>query len=83
MNIHIAKNKYLNSLLVLMLGSAIVHMVLLSMRALVWGDWHVLNYIHILDIDWFIPGLFAAPAGDAISWIIAAGLYFVILKSNK
>ena len=67
MNIHIAKNRYTNSLLVLMLGSAIAHMILLFLRALASGDWHVLNYIHILDIDWFVPGLLAGFGGDIVA----------------
>lgn len=83
MNIYILKNKYLNALFVFMLGSAIIHMVLLFLRALVSGDWHVLNYIHIIDVDWFVPGLPAGFGGDIASWALAGCLYAAILKFNK
>ena len=66
-----------------MLGSAIAHMILLFLRALASGDWHVLNYIHILDIDWFVPGLLAGFGGDIVSWAIAGCLYVLILRLNK
>ena len=83
MNIHITKNKYLNALFILMLGSAMIHMIFLFLRVLISGDWHVLNYIHILDIDWFVPGLLAGFGGNLVSWALAGCLYAVILKFNK
>jgi hypothetical protein len=83
MNIHIAKNKYFNSLLILMLGSAIVHMALLFVWALMFGQWNVLNYISILNLDWFVPGLLAGFGGDVVSWVVAGCLYVAIFKINK
>lgn len=83
MNIHIVKNKYLNAFLILLLISAVIHFILLLGRALFFGDWQALNYIHILDIDWYVPGLLAGAAGEAISWAIAGGVYLAILKLNK
>jgi len=83
MNIQIAKNKYLNALLVLMLFSAIAHMAALFILALAGGNVQVLNYFNILDIDALIPNLLNGFAGNVISWLIAASLYLVILKINK
>jgi hypothetical protein len=83
MNIRLAKNKYLNSFLVLLLVSAVIHFILLVSKTLATGDLHVLNFFHILDIDWFAPGLSAGFGGDIISWITAGILYIAILKLNK
>jgi hypothetical protein len=65
-----------------MLGSAIIHMILLILRTLASGDWHALNYVHILDVDWFVPGFLAGFGGDVVSWVIAGVLYLAILKFN-
>lgn len=80
MNIKISKNKYLNALFILMLLSAIVHMIILFFFAIKEGDIYVLNYFNILDIDFFFPNLFNSFVGNAFSLFFVATIYLAILK---
>ena len=54
MNIKIVKNKYLNSLLLMMLFSATVHMLILFYISVMTGNFYILNYFKILDINYEI-----------------------------
>lgn len=84
MNIKIVKNKYINALLLLMLASAIVHMLILFFIAFSRGDLYVLNYFNILDLDILFPTIFKNDfVGNFASLIIMVASYFVILKTNK
>ncbi|MFA7714609.1 MAG: hypothetical protein WCX77_00670 [Candidatus Paceibacterota bacterium] len=82
MKIQIVQNKYLNALFVLMLFSASIHMMILVYLAISSGNFYILNYFNILDIDAFIPNFLNDPAGNLFSFIFMAGLYFFILKKN-
>jgi len=81
--VKIAKNKYVNAALVLMLFSAIAHMVILFFSAVATKDMHALNYFNILDFDFMFPDLFTGFWVDVFSWIFVGFLYAVILKANK
>lgn len=83
MNIKIIKNKYINALFILMLFSAIVHMLIIFYLALVSEDLYIVNYFNILDLDLFYPNIFNSFAGNIFSLVFAAGLYLIILKNNK
>lgn len=83
MNITIVKNKYINALLLLMLGSATVHMLILFAATLWSGNIYLLNYFNILSISIFIPDFLNSLAGNMFSFIFMAALYMVILKINK
>jgi hypothetical protein len=83
MKIKIVQSKYLNTLLVLMLFSAIVHMLILGYFALISGNPYVLNYFNILDIDNFFPGFLDSVEGNAFSLVFVGGLYLFILAKNK
>ena len=78
----VVKNKYLNALLLLMLFSAIVHMVVLFVNALAKQDFYTLNYFNILDLDLIYPGLANSFWGNVFSLLCVAVLYFLILKIN-
>lgn len=83
MNIKIVRNKYINTLLILMLFSATVHMLILFYFALISSNLYIINYFNILDIDLFSPNIFDSFFGNIFSFIFAVILYFIILKSNK
>ena len=83
MNIKIVKNKYLNALFLLMLFSAIIHMVLLFCVAITSRDIYVLNYFNILDFDLLFPALKNSVAGNIFSAIFVFVLYGIILAVNK
>lgn len=84
MNIKIVKNKYINSLFVLMLFSATVHMIVLFFVAFSRGDLYIINYFNILDLDVLIPQIFGNNFfGNFFSLIFVAVLYLIILKVNK
>ena len=83
MAMQIVKNKYVNSLLLLMLGSATVHMVILFYFTIVSGNLYILNYFNILDIDLFYPNVFNNQAGNTFSGFFVVAIYAIILKNNK
>ncbi len=83
MKITIVKNKYLNALFLLMLVSAIVHMLILVYITLRTGNLHLLNYFHILDVDYIIPNFLNSSWGDIISIIFVVIFYSLILKNNN
>ena len=84
MNIKIVKNKYLNSLFLLMLLSAIVHMIILTFLSLSRGDLYILNYFNILDLDILFPNIFINNfISNLSSLILMILLYIIILKTNK
>lgn len=83
MNIKLVKNRYINALLILVLFSAAVHMLVLFFVAITSGDFYVLNYFNILDIDYLVPGILNSPLGNAASLIFAGIIYLAILRKNK
>jgi len=83
MNIKIVKNRYLNALLILLLFSAILHMVFLLLLFFKTKDLYVINYFNILDVDFFYPNIFNSFLGNAFSIILAVVTYLIILKKNK
>ena len=85
MDIKIVKNKYLNSLFLLMLFSAGVHMLILFFLALSRGDLYMLNYFNILDLDILFPLIFRNNFfGNSASLIFTVLFYILILRiSNK
>jgi len=83
MNIQIVKNKYVNALLLLMLGSAIFHILLLAFLALWTKNLYFLNYFNILSISYFIPNFLNSFLGDAAATLFALILYLAILFLNK
>jgi len=83
MRIQIVKNKYVNSLLLLMLMSAIIHMILLFFIAILSKDLYFLNYFNIISISYFIPNFLNSILGDTVSFLFAGVTYFVILMANK
>ena len=84
MNIKIVKNKYINSLFILMLFSAIVHMLILFFLAFARGDLYILNYFNILDLDILFPAIFKNDFfGNFASLIFMILLYLLVLKTSS
>ncbi len=84
MNVKIVKNKYLNSLFILMLFSASAHMLTLFYLAFARGDLYILNYFNILDLDILFPLIFKNDFfGNFASLIFAVLFYTLILKVNN
>lgn len=83
MKVRIVKNKYLNALFLLMLFSAIVHMLILFYFFAISRDIYTLNYFNILDVDIFLPNIFNSTVGNIFSVLVALSIYIVILTTNK
>jgi hypothetical protein len=84
MDIKIVKNIYINSLLILMLFSATIHMVILFFIALINIDFYVLNYFNIIDLDILFPELMLNNfLWNTISIMVVVLFYFLILKIVK
>ena len=83
MNVKIVKNKYINALFILMLFSAVAHMLVVFYSVITLRDLYIVNYFNILDLDLFYPDIFNSFIGNIFSVLFVMGLYFIILKSNK
>jgi len=83
MNIKIVKNKYLNALFLLMLFSAIVHMLIIFYFAVISNNLYILNYFNILDLDLFFPDVFNSVSGNVFSVLFVLTIYLIILRVNK
>lgn len=83
MNLKIVQNKYVNALLLLMLGSAIIHMVILVLVAAKTGNLYLLNYFNILDIDLLFAAAFNTAVGNVLAMAVAVAMYVIILKNNR
>jgi len=83
MHIKIVKNKYLNALLLLVLFSALVHMIILLYSALRYWDFYFLNYFNILNVYYIFPHFLDAFHENLLSVAVVCALYLVILKINK
>ncbi len=83
MKIKIVRNKYLNTLLLLILFSAIAHIIILFYIVVQTGDFYTLNYFNVLDITYFVPNFSNSLWGNIISVVFLVFIYFVILLVNK
>ena len=83
MNIKIVKNKYFNAVFLLMLFSAVVHMVILFFLAMASGNMYLLNYFNIIGIGNFLPNFLNSFSGNIISFLLVVALYIIILKLNE
>ncbi len=81
MNIKVVKNKYLNALFLLMILSAVAHMLNSIFIAVKSFDIYILNYFNILELDILFPNIFKnTPYGNLSSFVVVLFLYFVMLK---
>lgn len=83
MSIKIVENKYLNALLLLMLFSAIIHMLVVFYWSVISKDFYLLNYFNILDLDLFYPNIFNNFSGNLFSLFFVVVIYILILKINR
>lgn len=70
----IVKNRYLDALLKLMLLSAVLHMVVLAVYFVVYGDASHFNFFKIIALDLFFPEL-ASDFMHLYSLLIGVWLY--------
>jgi len=75
----ISKNRYFDALLKLLLFSAAVHMVILIGYAFITGNFGVLNFFNILDIEFIIPEIIEGTAMNVVAFIAAVSAYIAIL----
>lgn len=83
MQVKIVKNKYLNTFFLLMLFSAMIHMLVLFALAITSKNIYVLNYFNILDLDLIFPLLLNNFWGNVASAVTVVLLYWVIFKFNQ
>ena len=83
MNIKIIKNKYINTLFILMLFSASVHMLIIFLFFIKVKNIYTLNYFNILDLDLFYNNIFNSLTGNIFSLLFVVFIYFLILKINR
>ena len=83
MNIKIIKNKYINTLFILMLFSASVHMLIIFLFFIKVKNIYTLNYFNILDLDLFYNNIFNSLTGNIFSLLFLVFIYFLILKINR
>jgi len=79
----IVKNKYLDSLLKLMLLSAIIHVVILLIYSITNLNSDKLNFFNIVGIDLLIPALGSGTLNLFIGIIVMLALYILFLKISK
>ncbi len=79
----IVKNKYLNALFLLMLLSAIIHVLILFYMFSKSGNIYILNFFNIVDLSYFLPSSVNSFFGNIVSFIFVIVLYGIILKINK
>lgn len=72
------KNKRgVQALVLLMLISAVLHMVVLCINFVVNQDYAPFNFFRIIGLDIFFPEFVANPPSNYISVIVILGIYFL------
>lgn len=79
----IIRNKYVNALLILMLFSAVLHMLIVAYIALATGNIYVLNYFNVLSLTYFFPTGFNSFWGNVLSFVVMVALYLIALKAQR
>ncbi len=74
----IAKNRYLDALLKLVLFSAITHMLILAYKSVSTADPVIMNYFNILDLELFFEGIEKGTLSQILSVVVMLGIYFAI-----
>lgn len=80
--ISLFKNKYINSFLYLLLGSALIHTIILVFLSLREGNLYTLNYFHILSLDTLFSFNFNNFIWNSASVVLIVLIYILILKIN-
>lgn len=79
------KNRFLDAVLKLMLLSAFLHMIVLSIYTVLTGDTTHSSFLKIIAIDLFYPELVNSPVGQYLSFASVIVLYILlyIFFTNK
>ena len=75
---NIAKNRFLDALLKLMLLSAIVHAVLVVIFSFLTKDLEFLNYFYIIGLNLFFPNISMGITGQILSAATVVAFYTAI-----
>ncbi len=76
--IQIAKNRYLDAFLKLLLVSAFIHLAILIVYAFVSHDLAYLNYFRIISLDLFFPRVRSFGSTNVIVLLATLGFYLAI-----
>lgn len=76
----IAKNRYLDALLKVILLIAVAHDMLFVVRFIQTGDVAIFNIFRILDLQLFFPGIEKGSISNTISMILLISLYVGIFS---
>ena len=79
-------NRYLDTLLKLILLSALVHIVILVIHAVRERDFSVMNYFNILDLDFFFSGIAKGVLSNVLSVVVMVvifGLFFWFTRGKE
>lgn len=74
----ISNNRYLDALLKLLLGAAIVHIVILITAVILFHDLLIVNIVNVLGFDWFFPQFGSTGINNYLSVFIWIIIYLVI-----
>ena len=78
----ISSNKYLDTLLKVMLGSAIFHSIILVTQTIVTKNLSYLNIVNVLGLNWFFPNAGISHISNALSivgWIIIYIIVYLVV----
>ena len=83
----ILENRYVQALMGLILFSAIIHMFLLAVYAVIDADVTYLNYFNIIDLDLIFPNIGMGGFSQIFSLLTAvviyAGIYFMLPRAKE
>lgn len=74
----IARNRYLDALLKLVLFSAITHIIILVYKSVSTLDPVIMNYFNILDLELFFQGIENGALSQVLSAVVMLGIYVTI-----
>lgn len=74
------KNKILEAASKLIIISAIIHLLILTIYAIINLDITYLNYFNIIDLNLFFPDIIQGFLSQTLSLIIVILLFFLIYK---
>jgi len=74
----IISSRPVRALKYLILFSAVTHLLILGLFAVLKGDYVLINYFNILDLDFFFPSIIEGASSQFLSVFTMVGLYAAI-----
>jgi hypothetical protein len=75
----LVQNKYINAFILLVLFSAAIHIMLLTVFAVISNDISVLNFFNIISLNYFMEGMFNGMLSTLLSFVVVLILYGCML----